>query len=192
MSNTNTLLVDSGACVSVINDALKLHNVKSRGNEILTSINGTTVVTKSGVAKVDLVDAEGKHFEFHFEANCAPGADLPGAGILSCTGYPISLNDSGGSIKLPDEDGKYHDVNVRRRHDGLPVIDISPEKPMYWIPQLVHDTLGHVSSNTLLTAFNNGWITSDKPLDELQAKLNNAADNCVTCKIGHTRQTNHG
>jgi hypothetical protein len=100
VSNTNTLLVDSGACVSVINDALKLHNVKSRGNEILTSINGTTVVTKSGVAKVDLVDAEGKHFEFHFEANCAPGADLPGAGILSCTGYPISLNDSGGSTRL--------------------------------------------------------------------------------------------
>jgi len=40
-------------------------NVKSRGNEILTAINGTTAVTKSGVAKVDRVDAEGKHFEFH-------------------------------------------------------------------------------------------------------------------------------
>ena len=115
--------------MSVINDALKLHNVKSRGNEILTSINGTTVVTKSGVAKVDLVDAEGKHFEFHFEANCAPGADLPGAGILSCTGYPISLNDSGGSIKLPDAETMLSLYFINKHTKRLSVFFLNPSPP---------------------------------------------------------------
>jgi hypothetical protein len=81
----DSLLIDSGASVSVINKTLKLHEVKSFTREILSSINRTTLVTKSGNAKFDLIDMEDEHFTFQFEAKCAPEADLPGAGILSCT-----------------------------------------------------------------------------------------------------------
>ena len=119
-----------------------------------------------------------------------PWSRLPGAGILSCTGHSINLSDSSGTIRFPNDSGRYHQVRVRRQSNGLPVIDTSSERPMYWIPRLVHDTLGHVSSDRLLTAFNNGWITSKRPLGNLKAELKTLADNCVTCKIGQSRQSN--
>ena len=59
-------------------------------------------MTRSGFATVGLVDTEGEYFKFSFEAKCAPGVELPGAGILSCGGYSINLNDSSGVIRLPD------------------------------------------------------------------------------------------
>ena len=187
----NYLLIDSGASVSVVNGTLPLNKKQSFSREILTSINGATPVTRSGFATVGLVDTEGEYFKFSFEAKCAPGVELPGAGILSCGGYSINLNDSSGVIRLPDEHGRYHQVRVRRQSNGLPVIDISPEKPMYWIPQLVHDTLGHVSSDRLITAFNKGWLTSNRSLDNLQTALKATANDCITCKIGQSRQSNH-
>lgn len=56
---------------------------------------------------------------------------------------------------------------------------------------MVHDTLGHVLSDRLLTAFDKGWITGQRRLDNLQAELKDSADNCIPCKIGQSRQTNH-
>ena len=187
----NYLLIDSGASVSVVNDTLPLNKKQSFSREILTSINGATPVTTSGFATVGLVDTEGGYFKFSFEAKCATGVELPGVGILSCSGYSINLNDSSGVIRLPDERGRYHQVRVRRQSNGLPVIDISPEKPMYWIPQVIHDTLGHVSSDRLITAFNKGWLTSNRSLDNLQTALKATANDCITCKIGQSRQSNH-
>lgn len=130
-------------------------------------INGIMVVIKLGVVKVDLVDMEGKYFEFYFEVNCVFGVDFLGVGILLCIGYLISLNDFGGSIKLLDEDGKYYDVNVRRRYDGLSVIDILLKWFIFWILMLIYDIFGYVLSNILFIVFNNSWIISDKFLDEL-------------------------
>ena len=188
------MLIDSGASVSVVNDTLSFNKNKSFSREMLTSINGSTPVTRSGFATVGLIDMDGKHFKFSFEAKCAPEAELPGAGILSCSGYSVNLDDSSGVIRLPDENGIHHKVRIRRQSNGLPVMDISPEKPIFsiWLPQLIHDTLGHVSSDRLVSAFNKGWLTSSKPLDNLQTALKAIADDCATCKIGQSRQQNHG
>ena len=99
----NYLLIDSGASVSVVNGTLPLNKKQSFSREILTSINGATPVTRSGFATVGLIDTEGEYFKFSFEAKCAPGVELPGVGILSCSGYSINLIDSSGVIRLPDD-----------------------------------------------------------------------------------------
>ena len=73
----------------------------------MTLVLGTTPVNKISVTPDDnyllIIDTEGEYFKFSFEAKYAPGAELPGAGILSCSGYSINLIDSSGVIRLPDD-----------------------------------------------------------------------------------------
>ena len=55
-----------------------------------------------------IIDTEGEYFKFSFEAKYAPGAELPGAGILSCSGYSINLID------------RFGDYNQQKESDRTP------------------------------------------------------------------------
>jgi hypothetical protein len=112
-SGANHMIMDTGASVSIVMDCNKINSVIQIPEEVLTTINGNTPVKCAGYATVTLQDTEGELFDFTFEARCAPGAKLPGAGILSspaildsCKDCKMCLSRKEGFITLPDKQGK--------------------------------------------------------------------------------------
>ena len=106
------MIMDTGASVSIVMDCNKINSVIQIPEEVLTTINGNTPVKCAGYATVTLQDTEGELFDFTFEARCAPDANLPGAGTMSCPDILESFKDctmclsrEKGFITLPHEQG---------------------------------------------------------------------------------------
>ena len=195
------MIMDTGASVSIVMDCNKINSVIQIPEEVLTTINGNTPVKCAGYATVTLQDTEGELFDFTFEARCAPGAKLPGAGILSCPAILDSCKDckmclsrKQGFITLPDKQGRLRSVAMQVTEGGLPELKIFNKQKVCLISaeaKVLHDTLGHLSHCRIIHAINEGWITG-VDAKRVSPELKELTSECYPCKLGQNRNRTHG
>ena len=172
--------------------------------EVLSTISGNCKVTKSGYATVILRDITGKFFKYTFEARCAPEANIPNEGILSCPEIlnschecELCMSSNSGTLKLPDEDGRIRTVKLdstsRSKIPRLRIYELE-EKGIHLIQKqskVIHDSLGHLSGTMISHAFEKGWITGNVP-QNLKHDITELSQDCYPCKLGNGRNKNHG
>lgn len=154
--------------------------------EVLSTISGNCRVTKSGCATVILRDTSGDFFRYTFEARCAPDANVPDDGILSCPEIlkschecELCLSSNSGTLKLTDENGQIRTVQLDKMSSGIPHLKIYEldEKGIHLVEKeskVIHDSLGHVSGTMISHAFKEGWITGKIPKNfECASRLSN-------------------
>ena len=171
--------------------------------EVLSTISGNCRVTKSGYATVILRDTSGDFFRYTFEARCAPDANVPDDGILSCPEIlkschecELCLSSNSGTLKLPDENGQMRTVQLDKMSSGIPRLKIYEldEKGIHLVQKeskVIHDSLGHVSGTMIGHAFKEGWITGNIPKN-FERDIVELSHNCYPCKLGNGRNKNHG
>ena len=172
--------------------------------EVLSTISGNCKVTKSGYATVILRDITGKFFKYTFEARCAPEANIPNEGILSCPEIlnschecELCMSSNSGTLKLPDEDGRIRKVKLdstsRSKIPRLRIYELE-EKGIHLIQKeskVIHDALGHLSGTMISHAFEKGWITGNVP-QNFKHDIAELSQDCYPCKLGNGRNKNHG